>query len=628
MRVSSQLLGAVVGVTMLALLVYGVLAYWLTQNADVQKRLELLNHFGAEIADRLAEAAEAPDPRLLERLRKQLAPSHTILLWKAGAHAPVVAAEPGSGEPLLRAIVARHGATPLPATTQAGHENYPGGDYLWVQTPLPDRPQAALLILEPYGESPIASTLRSRLIVSGIAILWIAVWVALFLSSRISRRLEEKNQALRHQALHDELTGLPNRNLLLDRLRQARSAAQRHGLPFALFLMDLNRFKEVNDTLGHHFGDRLLQEVGERLGASLRENDSIARLGGDEFAMLLPETDRHGATVCASRIHQVLQQPFDIEGVRIEAGASIGIALYPEHGEDPATLLQHADVAMYQAKRSGGFAFYDPGQDSHSVRRLRLMGELRSAIEQGQLFLHYQPMLDLRRGAPAALEVLTRWQHPALGRVAPDEFIPMAEQTGTIHALTVWSLQQALREDPAPDLILSLNLSPQCLQDTALPDAIGALLAEHDFPATRLQLEITENALMHDLQRARQLLNRLHGMGIRLAIDDFGTGFSSLAYLRELPFDELKIDKSFVMDMAEENNLAIVRTIIDLGHNLHYQVVAEGVEEPLGLERLRALGCDRVQGYLFSRPQPADALRDWLREGAWRQVGRAASGRA
>lgn len=628
MRVSSQLLGAVVGVTMLALLVYGVLAYWLTQNADVQKRLELLNQIGLEIGQRLAETTETPRQYALDRLHRQLAPARSLLFWESEHRILLMSGASRIKTGRLADILAWHQSQMPSETGDGGHTDAGSGDYLWVRLPLPGRPAESLLLIEPYGESPIASTLRSRLIVSGIAILWIAVWVALFLSARITRRLEEKNQALRHQALHDELTGLPNRNLLLDRLRQARSAAQRHGLPFALFLMDLNRFKEVNDTLGHHFGDRLLQEVGERLGASLRENDSIARLGGDEFAMLLPETDRHGATVCASRIHQVLQQPFDIEGVRIEAGASIGIALYPEHGEDPATLLQHADVAMYQAKRSGGFAFYDPGQDSHSVRRLRLMGELRSAIEQGQLFLHYQPMLDLRRGAPAALEVLTRWQHPALGRVAPDEFIPMAEQTGTIHALTVWSLQQALREDPAPDLILSLNLSPQCLQDTALPDAIGALLAEHDFPATRLQLEITENALMHDLQRARQLLNRLHGMGIRLAIDDFGTGFSSLAYLRELPFDELKIDKSFVMDMAEENNLAIVRTIIDLGHNLHYQVVAEGVEEPLGLERLRALGCDRVQGYLFSRPQPADALRDWLREGAWRQVGRAASGRA
>ncbi len=625
MRVSRQLLGAVIGVTMLALLVYGVLAYWLTQNADLQKRLELLGQIGQEIAQRLADTKGTPAPHTLERLRSQLAPAHSVLLWETGNEALVIAADPQTDEALLTALLSWQQNRQSREATEEGRFDSPGGDYLWVQSPLPGRAEEALLLLEPYGESPSASTLRSRLVVSGIAILWIAVWVALFLSARISRRLEEKNQALRHQALHDELTGLPNRNLLLDRLRQARSAAQRHGLPFALFLMDLNRFKEVNDTLGHHFGDRLLQQVGKRLGASLRENDSIARLGGDEFAMLLPETDRHGASVCAGRIHQVLQHPFDIEGVRIEAGASIGIALYPEHGEDPASLLQHADVAMYQAKRSGGYAFYDPGQDSHSVRRLRLMGELRSAIEQGQLHLHYQPMLDLRRGEPAALEVLSRWRHPDLGSVTPDEFIPMAEQTGTIHALTVWSLQQALREDPAPDLTLSLNLSPQCLQDAALPEAIADLLARFDFPATRLQLEITENAVMHDLQRARQLLNRLHDLGIRLAIDDFGTGFSSLAYLRELPFDELKIDKSFVIDMAEENNLAIVRTIIDLGHNLHYQVVAEGVEEPLGLERLRALGCDRVQGFLFSRPQPADALRDWLREGAWRQTGRAAS---
>ncbi len=593
---------------MLALLVYGILAYWLTEKADEQKRLIRLEQLAENIAEQLP--AEFPSAAALERLRHHLAPPGAILLLTTSTGEAVIAAPPGVTLQDLRPFPQWTSRTSPTGRLALGEE-----EHLWVSRTLD--PDTGLLILEPVSESAITATLRSRLIVSGIAILWIAVWVALFLASRISRRLEEKNQALRYQALHDELTGLPNRNLLLDRLQQARSAAQRHGLPFALFLMDLDRFKEVNDTLGHHFGDRLLQDVGRRIADTLRENDSIARLGGDEFAVLLPETDRQGAAVCAQRIHARLQAPFDIEGVRIEAGASIGIALYPEHGEDPATLLQHADVAMYQAKGSGGFAFYDPGQDSHSMRRLRLMSEMRSAIAQGQFTLHYQPMIDLRQRAPSSIEVLSRWQHPELGRIAPAEFIPMAEQTGTIHALTLWSLEQAMQVAPESPLRLSLNLSPHCLQDTALPDAIAERLQRFAFPAERLQLEITENALMHDIRRARQLLDRLHALGIRLAIDDFGTGFSSLAYLRELPFDELKIDKSFVLAMQEERNLTIVRTIIELGHNLGFRVVAEGVEDTAALARLQALGCDLVQGFLFSRPLPTAELERWLQSQAW-----------
>jgi len=612
MRLSSQLLGAVVGVTVLALLVYGVLAYLLTQNADEQKRQLLLEQIAGEIVARLPAD---PDAATLNALHQQLAPAQSVLVLlhadRPQAHTPSA-----NIEALLAAL-----PEILNTDQPRGHVSLAAGHYLWVRLPLEGQPGNSLLFLEPYGESIVASTLRSRLVVSGVAILWIAVWVALFLSAKISRRLEEKNQALRHQALHDDLTGLPNRNLLLDRLEQARHAAHRHGNPFALFLMDLNRFKEVNDTLGHHFGDRLLQAVSTRLDQSVRENDSIARLGGDEFAVLLPETDRQGAATCAMRIHQALQAPFDIDGVRIEAGASIGIALFPEHGEDPQTLMQHADVAMYQAKNAGGWTFYDPRQDSHSIRRLQLMSELRSAIEHDQLSLHYQPMFDLHTGEPVALEVLSRWRHPEQGSVPPDEFIPMAEQTGTIHALTGWSLRKALTENPVPGpQVLSLNLSPRCLQDTSLPEVIAELLAEHDFPAERLQLEITENALMHDLQRARQLLHRLHDLGVHLAIDDFGTGFSSLAYLRELPFDELKIDKSFVMKMDSENNLAIIRTIIDLGHNLRYRVVAEGVEEPDTLHRLRDLGCDIVQGFHYCRPMPATEIAAWLAAGSWRRV--------
>jgi diguanylate cyclase (GGDEF)-like protein len=425
------------------------------------------------------------------------------------------------------------------------------------------------------------------------------------------------------QALHDPLTGLPNRELFADRVGQAIRNADRELRPAVLLLLDLDRFKEVNDTLGHHHGDLLLIQVGQRLAGALREADTVARLGGDEFAVLLPGATAEGAGAVADKLRVALQQPLSIDGITLDLDASIGIAVYPEHGNDPAELLQHADVAMYGAKQAHvGFLVYDPTVDQHSPKRLALLGGLRRALEDDQLVLHYQPKADLGSGQIHSVEALVRWQHPEHGLLGPGEFIPLAERTGLIHPLTRWVLNAALNQaahwqHDGRRLSVAVNISTRCLLDPSFPDQVTSQLATWQIPADLLVLEITESAVMADPNLALEVLGRLHRLGVGLAVDDFGTGYSSMAYLKELPVDELKIDRSFVSQMATSpSDAVIVRSTIDLGHNLGLRVVAEGVETQHAWQQLSALGCDIAQGYYLGRPMPAAELEQQLTQPA------------
>jgi diguanylate cyclase (GGDEF)-like protein len=386
-------------------------------------------------------------------------------------------------------------------------------------------------------------------------------------------------------------------------------------------LLDLDRFKDVNDTLGHHHGDQLLIQVGQRLCGTLREADTVARLGGDEFAVLLPGVAAEGASAVADKLRTVLQQPLTIDGVGLDLDASIGIAVYPDNGGDAAELLQHADVAMYVAKQAhAGFMLYDPAVDQHSPRRLALLAGLRRAAQRDELVLHYQPKADLHSGQVLGVEALVRWRHPKHGLLSPGEFIPLAERTGLIHPLTRWVLDAAL--DQAAQwhragfrLSVAVNVSTRCLLDPTFPDQVAERLAAWQLPAGSLVLEVTESAVMADPALALDVLGRLHILGVGLAVDDFGTGYSSMAYLKDLPVDELKIDRSFVSHMATSpSDAVIVRSTIDLGHNLGLRVVAEGVETQHVWEELTALGCDTAQGYYLSRPMPAADLERQLRE--------------
>ena len=436
------------------------------------------------------------------------------------------------------------------------------------------------------------------------------------------RRTQRQAADNAHQVLHDALTDLPNRTLLRDRIEQAIRQGDRELVPAALLLLDLERFKEVNDTLGHHYGDQLLIQVAQRLRAALRNVDTVARLGGDEFAVLLSRIETaEGAVAVANKLQAVLQEPFELEGLSLDVEASIGVALYPEHASDPDELLQHADIAMYVAKDThAGYVLFDPTLDQHSPRRLALLGELRRAIGEQQLVLHYQPKVDTHTGQVLGVEALVRWQHPEHGLIPPGDFIPLAERTGLIGPLTTYVLDAALRQchqwrQAGHELAIAVNVSARSLLDLAFPDQVAGLLAREDLPARLLIVEITESTIMADPTHALEILGRLNAMGVQIAIDDFGTGYSSMAHLKTLPVQELKVDRSFVSQMTNNSRDAvIVRSTVDLGRNLGLRVVAEGVEDVVTSQELEALGCDAIQGYYISRPVPPDDLIHWLEE--------------
>jgi diguanylate cyclase (GGDEF)-like protein/PAS domain S-box-containing protein len=446
-------------------------------------------------------------------------------------------------------------------------------------------------------------------------------WLIAFVRDITERRRHETE--LEHQALHDALTGLPNRNHLYRRLRELLREACQTKDPFALMILDLDRFKEINDTLGHHTGDELLRQIAARLQKPLRRTDLIARLGGDEFAILIsPLTSRDSIDAVASRLHQALDAPVVCSGLNLSVGASIGASIFPDHGGDASDLIQRADIAMYVAKSSGlPLAFYDSDKDRNSVRHLTLNGELKRAIDENELSLYFQPKIRVADRQPVGAECLLRWQHPELGFVPPDEFTRLAEQTGIIQKLTAWVLDTALAQgarwrENGIHLDLAVNLSAKSLQDTGTVDMVSAALARHGARPEQLVLEITESAIMADPERARSIIDALHALGVSLSIDDFGTGYSSLGYLKRLPVQELKIDKSFVMEMlSNDHDSVIVKSTIDLAHNLNLKVVAEGVEDQAVLERLAALGADVAQGYFISRPVPPAKFAEWL--AAW-----------
>jgi len=433
--------------------------------------------------------------------------------------------------------------------------------------------------------------------------------------------VQQRRLALEHQSLHDDLTGLPNRACLLQELEQVLESASKSEQRVALMFMDLDHFKEINDTLGHPVGDLILQEVANRLAETIADNGLTARLGGDEFAVILPCIDRCRCSDMSDAIAGALEREFQVGGHKLYVGGSIGVAMYPDHGAEVSVLMRHADVAMYSAKHTGKHtAFYDDTQDENSVSRLQLVKDLKDAISNDHLELYYQPKLDLKREAITSVEALLRWDHPEHGMVPPDRIIPMAEQTGIIRQLTQWVLQSALQQQArwrkaGTDISVAVNLSAHDLRDNSLPETVAELLATTGTPPEKLTLEVTESAMMSDLSNAAALLSRIKEMGVGIAIDDFGTGFSSLSYLKKLPVRELKIDKSFVINMNnDENDAMIVHSTIDLAHNLGLSVVAEGVENQESLERLHAQGCDFIQGYHLCRPVPPDQLERWLRE--------------
>ena len=503
----------------------------------------------------------------------------------------------------------------------------------------PDDRQALLDVYRRRGSGEAGpSTLEHRILCKSGEELWVNSAVSFIRDSEgrpamavlmvqdISKRKAAEQALLRqaelneHQARHDALTGLANRRLFSDRIERAVEAARPDAGLVAVMVMDLDRFKEVNDSLGHHAGDELLQEVARRLSGVLRSSDAVARLGGDEFGILLPSpSGPAGVIAVVEKLVEAMQEPITVQDLPLVVEASIGVAVAPDDGMDVDTLLRAADVAMYTAKEEKtGYGFFDGSTHQLDLARLTLVGELRRALEKHELVLHYQPQARLSDGAVRSVEALLRWNHPERGLIGPGEFIPLTQQTGLIRPLTLYVISEALRqcrawESQGLDLAVAVNVSTRNLLDVEFPTQVQGLLDAWGLEASRLELEITEDAVLTDPVRTKAILEELAAMGMRLAIDDFGTGYSSLAYLKRLPITQIKIDRSFVMAMAtDEDDATIVRSTIDLGRNLGLEVVAEGVESEPIWNTLRELGCTVAQGYFLSRPLPPEELGAWL----------------
>lgn len=438
------------------------------------------------------------------------------------------------------------------------------------------------------------------------------------------RERKDAEKTIRNLAYYDHLTGLPNRILLQDRLQLSILMGMRDGNPLALLFLDLDRFKEINDTLGHQTGDILLKEVADRIKGVLRESDTAARLGGDEFAVLLPGSTREGAVMAAQKILRAVEKPVMLRGMTLGVNASLGIALFPDHGEEAQLLIQRADVAMYEAKKlASGYAVYSFGQDINTPVRLARVSELRQSLS-GQMFLLYQPKIHLQTGVIEGVEALVRWNHPKQGIIDPDQFIPLAEQTGLIKPLTLFVLEEALKQAGrwrrfGMELTVAVNLSQRSLHDPELPEMISEIIERLKVPPRGLEFEISESALMADSVGALEIVKRISKLGVSISIDDFGTGYAPLSYLKKLPVESIKVDRSFVKKMTyDEDDRIIVRSIIDLGHNLGLKIIAEGVDKPESLEILESFRCDSAQGYFISRPLNAQDLGEWMAKSRWK----------
>ena len=469
----------------------------------------------------------------------------------------------------------------------------------------------------------VAGATRTILYVvfAGLLLLWLLLFRTVHTASKRLRFQAGENARL---ALQDPLTGLPNRRLFGDRLERAAMISGRTGLPLALLVLDIDRFKDVNDTLGHPRGDALLVQVAERLTRIMRESDTVARLGGDEFAVLLPVVDSVvAAEGLARRVATVFDQPFNLDGLILHVDGSIGLAVMPNHGDDIDTLMARADIAMYTAKSSGmGLATYSAADAhaEHGSGRLMLLGDLRRALDvDDQLHMHYQPKIDLRTGEVIGLEALLRWNHPELGNVPPDQFIPAAEQTGLMHPITARVLGLVATQlgewlAAGIELPVAVNLSARNLLEPDLDEVVASLIEMHKLPPHLLEFEITESALIEDPVRVGEMLSKLTALGMTVAVDDFGIGSTSMSQLITMPLRTLKIDRSFVTNLATDAPGAVlVKAIVDLAHEFGLTAVAEGVEDYAAIERLQAMGCDTAQGFHWSRPVTAADLPAVLR---------------
>lgn len=618
-----RLLFAFISIAIAVLGIFGIVAHHVTNDFATEAEIHTLTEFVKEKAAALGGLLPGKTIQEVNRILEQHNRHSELPVLLLDRHSRVVATSPVAR--LLNLERINGYFAKLPHGKTGGTLPYRDDNAMWAFADIPGTNYRLAILHGEERDLSLVDALGVKLFASAFLIIWVTAWAAMVLSNVISRRLDEQNAVLLHQALHDQLTDLPNRRQLFDHLQLAIHHARRSKHTFALLLIELGNLKEINDTLGHQSGDELLKMIGPRLGMLLQEGDTIARLEGSEFAILLPGLEKDEITDIVHRIIEALEHPFIISDMELEVRASIGVALYPDHSDEPKTLFRQADVAMCLSKAHGSeFMIYSAETDPTSVEQLTLMSELRHAITGGELQLYYQPKLDLRTLEVVGAEALLRWFHPQRGMIPPDDFIPKAEQTGLIKPLTRWVIEQAFQQAHAwhkqgLQFQVAINVSQRSLYDRELINQIADTMQRLEITNCVLDIEITETAIMAHPEQSLATLQMLSKMGVHLAIDDFGTGFTSLSYLKELPVDELKIDKSFVMRMLDDSqDVMIVRSIIELAHSLGRVVVAEGVESQEILDLLRNMNCDTAQGFYMARPLPAAEFEQWLNKSIWK----------
>ena len=597
----------------IALCFFGYIAYDTAVESSIKQENVLLRDMSAGLSDDLAAAigTQADDASIRSWLAHFRSPHITAMVFSGDHRIWSDNVSNGLSQGLLQhiAVSGPSGSTSLQQTV-----------FIWYSTPIPGTRYTLSLIhrLNPEDVRSFLKKLAMPLIFAALIIIWVAIWSTMFIAALLEKLSAQKDK-LQHQALHDALTSLPNRTLMQDRLQVAMHAADRQRTELALLVIDLNRFKEINDTLGHHCGDLLLVEIAARLQQGLRKSDSVARLGGDEFAIILSHVEAEDVKAVVDKLIRLVEEMVEIEGNKLFVSASIGSAIFPTHSRDMNALFQCADVAMYAAKRAHiNYVAYNADLEEDSREKLTLTNDLRNAVQAGQLSVNYQPKINITTGAVIGTEALIRWKHPTLGFVGPDRFIPVAEQTGLMRPLTEFVLDTALQDmrrlaDRGYKTSMAINLSAVSLQDPELENFLLRAAKKWGAQPSEIVLEITETAVMEQTAHAMGVLQSLDKLGFRISMDDFGTGYSSLVNLRRLPVQELKVDRTFVMNMLNnDEDATIVRTIIELGHSLGKKIVAEGVENEAVLQALAEMGCDIAQGYHISRPVPFEALVNWL----------------
>jgi diguanylate cyclase (GGDEF)-like protein len=597
----------------IALSFFGYIAYDSAVQASTAREIALLQDLAGGLSrDLRSDIGDAPDKAAIQAWLGEFGSLHMAILVAAGNR---VWLSDTARNDLPRSVIQQ-----ITASAKSGNIAVGNQVFVWDTIPLATTPYTLTVIhrTSTHEARIFFKHLAIPLFIAALIILWVAFWSTQYIASLLEKLHAQKNK-LQHQAMHDALTNLPNRSLMLDRLQVAMREVDQSGSELALLFIDLNRFKEINDTLGHHYGDMLLVEISRRLASVLRKSDMIARLGGDEFAVVISHVTEEVTRSIADKLIAVIGDVIEIEGNKLFVTGSMGIARYPTHASDTNTLVQYADVAMYAAKRAGvGYVVYDAKLDAYSRDKLTLTNDLRDAVTRGQMSVHYQAKTDMRTGCVVGAEALLRWQHNTFGHVPPERFITLAEQTGSIRMLTEFVLDTAMRDlqrllAEGYDISFAINLSAVSMQDPELPSMLLNGVEQRQVPPARVVLEITETAVMDQTIRTTEVLNQLATLGFRISMDDFGTGHSSLVNLRLLPLQEIKIDRSFVMNMLQnEDDATIVRTIIELAHSLGKRVVAEGVETLVIQKALASLNCDIAQGYHISRPIPFAAFASWL----------------